>query len=60
MMQFQSAIASRSDMIIHDGLDLDLLSTVADYALFNKIKFENHCLHQLHYIEHNHSFKKRL
>ena len=27
--------------------ELDLLSTVADSGLFNKIKFENHCLHHL-------------
>ena len=30
-----------------DELDLDLLSTVADSGLFNKIKFDNHCLHHL-------------
>ena len=33
--------------ITTDELDLDLLSTVADSGLFNKIKFENHCLHHL-------------
>ena len=33
--------------ITTDELDKDLLSTVADSALFNKIKFENHCLHHL-------------
>ena len=33
--------------ITTDELDLDLLWTVADSGLFNKIKFENHCLHHL-------------
>ena len=33
--------------IVTDELDLDHLSTLADSGLFQKIKYENHCLHHL-------------